>query len=178
MSLMLGVAQAPIVKPFTVLCLTANEEDFHQLQEILRPVPVDVLQAFTCEQTIMTVRSNRTPVIICTESFDGSDWRTLLRALEDIPLPPSVIVLRSSPDPKLWADVLTAGGFDVICRPFEFDSLLWAVMAGQRRWERKREILRAREENLSSIQRKGPQSEYSGHGCVNLESSDVFVFKQ
>jgi DNA-binding response OmpR family regulator len=175
---MLGVAQAPIAKPFTVLCLTANEDDFHQLQEILRPVSVNVIQAFTCEQTIMTVRSNRTPVVVCAESFNGSDWRTLLRALEDIPLPPSVIVLRSSPDPKLWADVLTAGGFDVVCRPLQFDSLLWAIMAGQRRWERKREILRAREENLSSIQRKGPQSEYSGHDSVKLESAAVSLFKQ
>ena len=71
---------------------------------------------------------------------NGSDWRALLRALEDVPLPPSVIVLRSSPDPKLWADVLTAGGFDVVSQPFEFDSLLWTVLAAHRRWERKREI--------------------------------------
>src|SRR6478672_4232051 len=160
---MLGVAQAPIVKPFTVLCLTTNEEHFHQLQEMLCPVSVEVLQALTCEQTVMMVRSNRTPVILCAESSNGSDWRALLRALEDVPLPPSVIVLRSSPDPKLWADVLTAGGFDVVSQPFEFDSLLWTVLAAHRRWERKREILRAREENLSSIQRKGPQSEFSSH---------------
>jgi DNA-binding response OmpR family regulator len=176
-SWMLGAAQAPIVKPFTVLCLTTDEENFHQLQETLRPVSIDVLLVSTCEQTIMTVRSNRSPVVVCTESFNGSDWRALLRALEDVPVPPSVIVLRSSPDPKLWADVLTAGGFDVVSQPFEFDSLLWVVMAAQRRWERKREILRAREENLSSIQRKGPQSEYSIHGGVDLESSDVSVFK-
>lgn len=173
---MLGAAQT---KPqmVSILCVTSQDAEFQEIRTLLHPISTDVTQAFTSEQALVNVRANRTPVVICMESFSGSGWRALLNEMECLPVPPSVIVLRSTPDPELWADLLIAGGFDVICRPLEFDSISRAVIAGRRRWQRKRDILSAREENLSALQKNVFGSGYAENMDLALEFGEVSGFK-
>jgi PleD family two-component response regulator len=173
---MLGTTQTQ-PQMVSILCVTSQGDEFQEIRNLLRPISADVAHAFNSEQALVAVRANRIPVVICVESFAGSGWRALLEEMERLPIPPSVIVLRSTPDPKLWADVLTAGGFDVICRPLEFDSLSRAVTAGLRRWQRKRDILSAREENLSALQNNIPYPDYAGNMGLDLETDEAFVFK-
>ncbi|MEZ5352601.1 MAG: hypothetical protein R2762_08185 [Bryobacteraceae bacterium] len=91
----------------------------------------------------------QTPSIIVTETtFPGGDWRLVLSTASVLqPVPPKVIVASRLADDALWQHVLDAGGYDLLEKPFEPESIFWTVSQAWRHW---------RAECARALQRLGP----------------------
>ncbi len=79
---------------------------------------------------------HRPPSIIVTEiCVPGGDWRAVVSAAAGCaPVVPRVIVASRLADDGLWQKVLDAGGYDVIEKPFEAESIFLTVSQAWRHW--------------------------------------------
>jgi hypothetical protein len=48
---------------------------------------------------------------------------------------PRLIVTSHEPDDRLWAEVITLGGYDVLTTPLDRNEVIWAVGRAWQSWE-------------------------------------------
>lgn len=58
-------------------------------------------------------------VVICERDLPDGSWRDVLESTAGLQDPPAVIVTSRLADDRLWLEVLNAGGYDVLAKPWD-----------------------------------------------------------
>ncbi|MEZ5403483.1 MAG: response regulator [Bryobacteraceae bacterium] len=95
------------------------------------------LAAATNLDTAREILSSQPPSIVVTEDrFPGGNWEAVLDVVTCAgPVRPRVIVVSRLADDNLWQRVLDAGGYDVLEKPFEQESLFLSISQAWRQWQ-------------------------------------------
>lgn len=101
------------------LAVNLLPEDRSSLAGILRGSGWTTEEVQTCQGAVAAARKGTVPVLLCATRMPDGDWRTLLEGLGGLESPPALIVISRLADECLWAEVLSAGGYDVLLTPFE-----------------------------------------------------------
>jgi DNA-binding response OmpR family regulator len=81
------------------------------------------------------LEKNLVPVIVCSKELPGGDtWKDVLAAVRRFPNPPDVLVYTAQPDDRLWREVLSSGGYDLLQVPFNRDEVLRLISLASRKW--------------------------------------------
>ncbi|HET8548440.1 MAG TPA: hypothetical protein VFL57_10570 [Bryobacteraceae bacterium] len=132
---------------FRVLLASTGDEGASKLTTLLHDMHCDVLPAATCRQAIPLLLAEDIPVLVTDPVLADGDWRTITHEARRLRTPPSIIVVSDSSDWRLWADVLSSGGFDLLSKPWTAETAAWTLQSAFRRWQRSREVADAREHN-------------------------------
>jgi len=71
---------------------------------------------------------------------DGIDWWTIWGELAHLARRPAILVYAQSANFHLWAEVLDAGGYDVVAEPFTREALREAVLRAAGSFDQKHEM--------------------------------------
>jgi DNA-binding response OmpR family regulator len=71
---------------------------------------------------------------------EGIDWWTIWGELAHLSRRPAILVYAKSANFHLWAEVLDAGGYDVVAQPFTRETLREAVLCAAWSFDQKREM--------------------------------------
>lgn len=115
-----AIARDPVTEQAaTVLSISPFEEDHVCLENILSPCAWNVRGARTVREGLLFLRENPPPIAICEADLTVGGWMDALQALLPLPNPPAFIVASRLADHSLWIEVLKAGGYDVLAKPFQ-----------------------------------------------------------
>jgi DNA-binding NtrC family response regulator len=107
-----------------LLTVGLSGEEAASLQEILAGRGWEIRSASGWTQVFLRLRERSYRAVICESSLPDGDWRDVLDELRLCTLPPPLIVTSPFADAHLWAEVLDAGGYDVLPYPFEARELI------------------------------------------------------
>ncbi len=116
-----------VYKPKRVLAIGLPTEDLGEVAAILEPHGHRLLTPETCEEAWRVLHRERVDVVLLEDRLPDLSWKDVLHEFTDIADPPAVIVTSKLADEKLWIEVLTAGGFDVIAKPIHGGELLRVI---------------------------------------------------
>jgi DNA-binding NtrC family response regulator len=85
-------------------------------------------------RAIQFLEKNLVPVIVCSKELPGGTWKDVLAAVRRFPNPPDVLVYTAQPDDRLWMEVLSSGGYDLLQVPFNRDEVLRLISLASRKW--------------------------------------------
>ncbi len=118
-----------------ILTVKLPGEDRISLEGILRAAHWELNEVQTCQEALDFCRNAPVPVVLCEQHMPDGKWNALMNRLRAMAEPPAVIVVSRLADERLWVDVLSAGGYDVLVTPFDcselFRVLSLAWMAGK-----------------------------------------------
>lgn len=120
-------------EPSSLMVVVADEQERQTLEAIVAPCRWTVYRATSCEEAIRFARHARPRVLVCDAELRDGSWRRIWKALSIGPRPPLLIVASRNADERLWSQVLHAGGYDVLVKPFRPEEVVWAIhcAAGQ-----------------------------------------------
>jgi DNA-binding response OmpR family regulator len=122
------------LEPSTLMIVISDQQERREVETIVAPCRWTVYRATSCEEAIRFARYTRPRVLLCDAELADGGWRRIWKALSIGPHPPLLVVASRNADERLWAEVLNAGGYDVLAKPFRAEEVVWAVhcAAGQR----------------------------------------------
>jgi FixJ family two-component response regulator len=83
------------------------------------------------------LHSNVAAVAVAEAELASDDWSTIVSTLRTVPDAPEIVLVTWNELPL--HDVLKAGAFDLLRRPFSHYDLLWAVATAWQNWMTRRE---------------------------------------
>jgi DNA-binding response OmpR family regulator len=114
------VVSDPVVEQAaTVLSVSPFEEDHVCLEHILTPRAWKVRGARTLREGLLFLHQDPSAIAIFEADLTVGRWSDALQALLLLPNPPAFIVASRLADHSLWIEVLEAGGYDVLAKPFQ-----------------------------------------------------------
>jgi DNA-binding NtrC family response regulator len=126
----------------SVLVVLASREESASLRRILSGSGWDLRVAPAFPDAEAALRTSSFAVVICAARFeDGHRWQDVLNEVQQMPVPPQLIVADRLADEALWAEVLNCGCYDLLMTPFEAEEVLRVVPMACDFW--KRELGRA-----------------------------------
>jgi DNA-binding NtrC family response regulator len=134
-----------MVKVRNVLVARASHDERASLQRILSGVDWVLCFASTFHRAKAVLRSSSFGVVICPAQFgDGHRWQDVLNEVQQMPIPPQLIVADRLADEVLWAEALNLGCYDVLMTPFDAREVLRVVAMAWDFWRRELERPAAR----------------------------------
>jgi DNA-binding NtrC family response regulator len=79
------------------------------------------------------LRENRIAVVLCERDVPGT-WRELLKEINILQNPPSLIVTSRLADNHLWAEALNLGAYDVLAKPFDTNEVVRSLRSAWLHW--------------------------------------------
>lgn len=73
-----------------------------------------------------------TPIVLCSEKMPDMSWREFQQRLIDARVETLLIVASPGIDSTLWAEVINAGGFDLLVEPCSVSDVEWLLEAAHR----------------------------------------------
>ena len=73
----------------------------------------------SCREARQLLQKTSVQVVICERDLPDGSWRDVLESAATLQDPPAVIVTSRLADDRLWLDVLNAGGYDVLAKPWD-----------------------------------------------------------
>jgi DNA-binding NtrC family response regulator len=123
-----------------VLVARASREERASLRRILSGVDWLLCYASTFPRVKAVLRSSSFGVVICPAQFgDGHCWQDVLNEVQQLPIPPPLIVADRLADEALWAEALNLGCYDVLMTPFDAKEVLRVVAMAWDFWRRELE---------------------------------------
>jgi DNA-binding NtrC family response regulator len=117
------------------LVVSPNDDDHWNLIHILQPAGWSVDRARTCAEAIQALEIARARVVITEVNLPDGNWKTLLSRLTRLAAPPRMVVTSRMANERLWSEVLSMGGFDVLAQPFWAGEVLRSVNSASRHWQ-------------------------------------------
>lgn len=114
------------------LVVSPNEEDHWALIHILRPAGWAVDTAHSCEEAQRSLAIEPASVVIAERYLPDGHWKVLHNQLMRMEFPPKLIVTSRLADERLWTEVLSLGGFDILAQPFCASEVLRCVNSADR----------------------------------------------
>ncbi len=104
----------------TVLIASPFEEDHALLRSILSDSDWNVVSAASAVEAWIALHTTEVDVVITECEFPGGvSWTDLRAEIEDMGGAPPIIVTWAFADERLWAEVLSLGGYDLLMKPLD-----------------------------------------------------------
>jgi DNA-binding response OmpR family regulator len=118
---------APHEKPFAILVVGGFDTDLIALLGILNDTDWTLYWNTSRTDAVETLRRRHVNVVLCDRDLPDGDWRDVLAETSCLTSPPPVIVTARFANERLWAQVLSLNGYDVLTKPFDADEVMRAV---------------------------------------------------
>ncbi|MFB3827362.1 MAG: response regulator [Bryobacteraceae bacterium] len=119
-----------------MLSVSSSQADQLSLGHLFRHTKWTLLEAGSCSDALHLIRSFPVPVVICDSTLPDGEWRDLLdQAVLSTSVPPLLIVASRLADDRLWAEVMDAGGYDVLEKPFNHSEVVRVVSLAWLQWK-------------------------------------------
>lgn len=119
-----------------VLLVSPFENDHAALTSILRKPDFCLFRARSLRRADALLRKEAIPVVVVESRFPGGCWKDVWAAAQRAARrpPPRLIVVANREDDRLWNEVVHAGGYDVLAKPFESEELVGVITAAWDHW--------------------------------------------
>jgi len=137
----------PIPEPetaVTVLGVSPHDCDHEALADIFRHSKWSVLPKHTYAEAIALLKRRPVSVIVCERELPDGTWEDILEGAMAAESQPSLIVTSRLADERLWCDVLSRGGYNVLMKPFHPAEVLRDVYLAWHDWKARRHDVRRR----------------------------------
>jgi len=113
--------------PFAVLVIGGFDTDLIALLGILNDTDWTLYWNTSRADAVETLRCRPVNVVLCDRDLPDGDWRDVLEATSSLSGPPPVIVTARFANERLWAEVLSLNGYDVLTKPFDADEVMRGI---------------------------------------------------
>jgi hypothetical protein len=117
------------------LAISPFQEDLSFLQAMFADANWKLLTAHTYQEGVAQLSRVLIPVVLCECRLADGDWKDVLSRLAPMLEPPRVIVVSHHADERLWSEVLSLGGFDLLATPFREVEVGYAIGTAWLDWE-------------------------------------------
>jgi len=159
----LGTASSP-KKTLTVLSVSPLEEDHFSLQGIVGHPTGRLFSADRVQPALAFLQQHEIPIVLCERDLMPGTWIDMLDHIRNLPYRPSLIVTSRLPDPRLWAEALNLGAWDVLAKPFDRNEVNRVVKSAWQHWHDRdaSHINRTKERNAATAHRLSCWEEANG----------------
>ena len=109
-----------------VLAVVAPK-DAGEIASIVAQTPWQLRIAHSIADAIQAARTLPISVVMCEDELADGIWLDLVSEIESVSPTPCTVVLSASSDRRLWAEVLSCGGYDLLARPLVADEIYEVV---------------------------------------------------
>jgi len=121
-----------------VLSVGPVAETHSVLKRILQSTNWNIHPAESRRDASEWMRQHPVGVVICEDQLPDGSWRDLMQDLAESPNHPYFIVTSGSGGRRLWMDVIEAGGFDLLAKPFDTLEVRRVIALAWRHWASRR----------------------------------------
>ena len=122
-----------------VLIASGKQEDQRTIQDLFRGSRWRAVPVTGWRDALDLITGASIPVVLCDRDLPGPEWQQGITALHRSGACPAVILLSGVADPYLWDELVQAGGFDVLTRPFRRDETLAMIEFAYTHWKTERQ---------------------------------------
>jgi CheY-like chemotaxis protein len=127
----------------TVLSFSPAENDHAVLEQAFRESSLTLypncrlalLRSPSVAATLASLREQRIPIVLCDRDEQPDAWREILAASRSLATPPCVIVTSVSADDREWTELLNAGAFDLLAKPFDKSNVIRILHSAWVHWQ-------------------------------------------
>jgi DNA-binding NtrC family response regulator len=113
----------------TVLSVSPIEEDNLSLEAIIGHARWTLLKADSLPTAWGLLRKHDVSVVLCERDLMPATWIDVLKHIQPMPHPPSLIVTSKFADERLWV-----GAWDVLAKPFNRSEVIRTVKVASDHW--------------------------------------------
>jgi len=118
----------------TVLSVSPLSEDHSALKNIVGYATWKLLKADKLRTAPSILEKHNISVVLCERDLSPGSWIDMLRQVQSMPAPPSLIVTSRLADDRLWAEALNLGAWDVLAKPFDRNEVLRSLKSAWQHW--------------------------------------------
>lgn len=118
----------------TVLSVSPFEEDNSCLEAIIGHSRWTLLKADKLPTARDLLQRHDISVVVCERDLMAGTWIDILKQIQPMPHPPSLIVTSKLADDRLWAEALNLGAWDVLAKPFNRSEVIRSVKRAWDHW--------------------------------------------
>jgi DNA-binding NtrC family response regulator len=100
------------------LAVIPAEVDRSFLQRMFDDANGRLFTAQSCREGMAQLDREHIPIVICADQLPDGSWKDVLSRIAPMLEPPRLIVASRHADERLWSEVLSLGGFDLLATPF------------------------------------------------------------
>ena len=127
----------------TVLSFSPAENDHAVLEQAFRESSLTLypncrlalLRSPTVASTLAALREQRIPIVLCDRDAQPDAWREILEASRSLAAPPCVIVTSQLAGDREWTEILNAGAFDLLAKPFDKSNVIRILHSAWVHWQ-------------------------------------------
>ena len=101
-----------------VLFVSPSADDAGLLSHMLLPLSIPVQQVSDLRRARSRLDYEKYGVVLTEARLPDGDWKDVMTAVAEVSVASTVVVTHAFADARFWADVLAAGGYDVLTQPF------------------------------------------------------------
>jgi DNA-binding response OmpR family regulator len=116
------------------LLLGEYDEGRLLIHQVFREAGWGLIEARGRKEALERLEHNPVHVVITRSDSPDCDWKTVLQNLKRRLHPPQLIVTSRTADERLWSEVLSCGGYDVLPEPFRREEIERVVAAARRHY--------------------------------------------
>ena len=120
-----------------VLSISPIADDHASLDTIIAHSNWKLLKADELAAARSLLRQHELSVVLCERDLKPGRWTDVLKEIQNLPQPPSLIVHSRLADERLWAEALNLGAWDVLAKPFHNNEVLRSVKVAWQHWHDK-----------------------------------------
>ncbi len=117
-----------------ILLVSSVNDDLISLLRILGETAWPIHWFTTCGEALDCLKEKPIALIVSERRVADGNWRRLLEAVATMHNPPPLIVASRLADERLWAEVLSLGGYDVLMAPFDAEEVLITLRRAYEQW--------------------------------------------
>ena len=107
----------------TIALLSPDTQDYSRLSEITGPLTWDI-RPCTCIADVQDCLARYgNCIVVCEREYADGVWPDLLPVCDAQAPAVPLIVCSGHADERLWGEVLSRGGYDVLVKPFDADEV-------------------------------------------------------
>ena len=128
------------IEALPLLLVTSDDQNEVSLRAMLDGTFRAMYWVSNCDEAAHLLKALNPCVVLVEADVRTGDWKRLLDRASNLQRSPEVIVFSRVADVRLWAEVLTLGGYDLLQVPFEAEevrrtiSLASGSQAGKLAW--------------------------------------------
>jgi DNA-binding NtrC family response regulator len=121
-------------EPVHIVVVCPSDDDRLMLRDVGQRQGWKLEEARTYREAMNRVAHGRIPVILCESQLPDGSWEDVLSGTATCLIRPRIVVMSRHADERLWVDVLSMGGFDVLAAPFADQEVCRCVELAFRNW--------------------------------------------
>jgi DNA-binding NtrC family response regulator len=121
------------------LAVSQHEKDLAFLQRMFDDAKWTLYKARTYREGMVELGRGRLHVTICECELPDGTWKDVISHLAPWSERPRLIVMSNHADERLWSEVLTMGGFDVLATPLKETEAAYAIGSAWLDWQHEHE---------------------------------------